>query len=73
MAKKIFRFLPFRSSRLSALLIGFVLGIASQRIPEVKSYTDQIMTQIEDHLDWHYLPLLLKGKKSRYISKASIF
>lgn len=40
--------IPFiKSSQQSALLLGIALGIISQRIPELKAYTDKIIDQLE--------------------------
>lgn len=41
------RFILFRTSWWSALLVGAAIGIASQRIPKIKPYTDKIIQPIE--------------------------
>src|SRR5438045_644805 len=53
MAKNIKSFfkIPFlKSSWLSALILGVGIGIASQRIPQIKIYTDEIIQPIEKKL-----------------------
>jgi endonuclease G len=45
-------FLSFKSSWISALLAGVTIGIASQRIPQVRAYTDEVIQPIK-----HQLPI----------------
>lgn len=47
---KLTSLLPFRASKNRLFLIGIALGIASQRIPEIKAFTDYILRYTGDFL-----------------------
>ncbi|CUI16918.1 hypothetical protein PNK_1301 [Candidatus Protochlamydia naegleriophila] len=58
------QFLPFRVSKTHFLLIGIAIGIASQRIPEVKLYTDYILQHVNGSFDVQSLILLFQKYKN---------
>src|SRR4051812_42901176 len=47
MAKK-----PKKIAWFSPMILGLALGIFSQRIPDLKSYTDELMAPIENNALW---------------------
>lgn len=49
----------FKSNKLKILLTGVAIGIASQRIPEFKAYTDKAIEHIEKRAFSHSKKLRL--------------
>ena len=68
MAKnKLFKFTFFKCSWTKALIIGIVLGVASQYVPEIRKHTQQLSVHlkktIEQNLTIEQLQAVLLRKK----------
>lgn len=57
-------------SKIPTLCIGIILGIASQRIPEIKSQTDKVLSEFEQIQKNKIVLKPTKNKKTVYFSKS---
>ena len=67
--KKLMRLLPFPKAFWWRTLISTAIGVASQRIPQIRAYTDEIIQPIEHQFSYSHPYTHVIGLVQNYYSK----